>query len=57
MGDGWEVVLIPAIDHGKKADLGVAAETNYYRVPVKLVKSNDEWVKVKNKWKGAKTMM
>ena len=41
MGDGWEV-LIPAIDHGKKTDLVVADDTNYYRIQVKTIESNDE---------------
>ncbi|MCK9622950.1 MAG: group I intron-associated PD-(D/E)XK endonuclease [Methylobacter sp.] len=53
MSDGWEV-LIPAIDHGKKTDLVIADdENNYYRIQVKTVESNDESIKVENKWKGA----
>lgn len=53
LGDGWEV-LIPAIDHGKKTDLVAADDTNFYRIQVKSVESNDESIKVENKWKGAK---
>ena len=53
LSDGWEV-LIPAIDHGKKTDLVVADDTNFYRVQVKTLKSNDESVMVENKWKGSK---
>ncbi len=53
MGDGWEV-LIPAIDHGKKTDLVVADDPNFYRIQVKSIESNDESVRVENKWKGAK---
>ena len=53
LGDGWEV-LIPAIDHGKKTDLVVADDTNYYRIQVKSIESKDETIKVENKWKGAK---
>jgi hypothetical protein len=51
--DGWEV-LIPAIDHGKKTDLVVADDNNYYRIQVKSIESKDETIKVENKWKGAK---
>lgn len=53
LGDGWEV-LIPAIDHGKKTDLVVADDAHYYRIQVKSIDSNDESIKVENKWKGAK---
>ncbi len=53
LSDGWEV-LIPTIDHGKKTDLVVADDTNYYRIQVKSIESNDESIKVENKWKGAK---
>lgn len=51
--DGWEV-LIPAIDHGKKTDLVVADDTNYYRIQVKTVESSVDSITVENKWKGAK---
>ena len=51
MSDGWEV-LIPAIDHGKKTDLVAADDTNFYRIQVKSIDSNDESVSVENKWKG-----
>lgn len=53
LSDGWEV-LIPAIDHGKKTDLVAADDSNFYRIQVKSVESNDESFKVENKWKGAK---
>ena len=52
LGDGWEV-LVPAIDHGKKTDLVVADDHNYYRIQVKTVSTNDESVMVENRWKGA----
>lgn len=51
--DGWEV-LIPAIDHGKKTDLVAADDAGYYRIQVKSIESDDESIKVENKWKGAK---
>ncbi len=38
MSDGWEI-LIPAIDHGKKTDLVVADDSNFYRIQVKKVLS------------------
>ncbi|MFT3962009.1 group I intron-associated PD-(D/E)XK endonuclease [Propionivibrio sp.] len=53
LGDGWEV-LIPAIDHGKKTDLVVADDKNYYRIQVKSIQNNNESVIVHNKWQGAK---
>jgi PD-(D/E)XK endonuclease len=53
MGDGWEV-LIPAIDHGKKTDLVAADDTNFYRIQVKSIGSDNESVKVENQWKGVK---
>jgi hypothetical protein len=52
MSDGWEV-LIPAIDHGKKTDLVVADNNNYYRIQVKSIQSNKESITVENKWKDA----
>lgn len=52
-GDGWEV-LIPAIDHGKKTDLVIADETNFYRIQVKTVESSDDRITVENKWEDAK---
>lgn len=51
MSDGWEVI-IPAIDHGKKTDLVVADNNNYYRIQVKSIQSNKESITVENKWKG-----
>lgn len=51
--DGWEV-LIPAIDHGKKTDLVIADETNFYRIQVKTVESSDDSITVENKWEDAK---
>lgn len=53
LSGGWEV-LIPAIDHGKKTDLVVADDSLFYRVQVKSVESNDESIRIENKWKGAK---
>lgn len=52
-GNGWEV-LIPVIDHGKKTDLVIADDVNFYRIQVKSVQTNDESVWVENKWQGAK---
>jgi hypothetical protein len=52
-GDGWEV-LIPAIDHGKKTDLVIADETNFYRIQVKTVESSDDSITVENRWEDAK---
>ena len=51
MADGWEV-LIPAIDHGRKTDLVVSDGTNFYRIQVKTVNSDDESYRVANKWRG-----
>jgi len=51
--DGWEV-LIPVIDHGKKTDLVAADDSNYYRIQVKSIDSNNESIEVENKWKGVK---
>lgn len=51
--DGWEV-LIPIIDHGRKTDLVIADGVNFYRIQVKSVQTNDESVRVENKWQGAK---
>ena len=53
MSDGWEV-LIPAIDHGKKTDLIAADDSNYYRIQIKSIYSDDESISVENKWKGVK---
>lgn len=52
-GNGWEV-LIPVIDHGKKTDLVIADDMNFYRIQVKSVQTNDETVWVENKWHGVK---
>lgn len=51
--DGWEV-LIPAIDHGKKTDLVISEGSDYYHIQVKSIESDDESIKVDNKWKGVK---
>lgn len=48
-GAGWEV-LIPLVDHGKKTDLVVADDSNYYRIQVKTLETNDEGVMVENMW-------
>lgn len=53
LSDGWEV-LIPMLDHGKKTDLVIADESNYYRIQVKSLESGDESIKVENKWNNAK---
>lgn len=43
LGDGWGV-LVPAIDHGKKTDLVIADNSKYYRIQVKTINTNDEFV-------------
>lgn len=53
LSDGWEV-LIPAIDHGKKTDLVIADDSNYYRIQIKSIDTKDESITVENKWKGSK---
>ncbi|TVO75889.1 group I intron-associated PD-(D/E)XK endonuclease [Sedimenticola selenatireducens] len=47
--DGWEV-LLPVIDHGKKTDLVVADDLNYYRIQIKSLETNNEEVVVSNMW-------
>jgi len=49
--DGWEVFM-PMVDYGKKTDLLVADDTNFYRIQVKAINSIDEDIYVENKWKG-----
>ncbi len=46
---GWEV-LMPLVDHGKKTDLVVADDSNYYRIQIKTVETTDENAFVENKW-------
>ncbi len=46
---GWEV-LLPIIDHGKKTDLVVADDSNYYRIQIKSVETDDEKTFVHNSW-------
>ncbi len=53
MGDGWEV-LVPLLDHGIKTDLVVVDDNHFYRLQVKSLQSNNEEIKVENKWRGAK---
>ena len=48
-GDGWEV-LMPLVDHGKKTDFVVADDSNYYRIQIKTVDTDDESILVENKW-------
>ena len=50
--DGWEV-LLPLIDHGKKTDLVIADDINFYRIQVKSVESSDDNIFVENKWDDA----
>ena len=47
--DGWEV-LLPIIDHGKKTDLVIADDLNYYRIQIKTLESSSEDILVDNKW-------
>ncbi|MCU7805990.1 MAG: hypothetical protein KZQ96_22670 [Candidatus Thiodiazotropha sp. (ex Lucinoma borealis)] len=49
---GWEV-LMPIIDHGKKTDLVVADDSNYYRIQIKSLETNDEGVFINNMWDDA----
>jgi hypothetical protein len=53
LSDGWEV-LIPILDHGKKTDLVIADDSNYYRIQVKCLDTADETIKVSNQWKNSK---
>jgi hypothetical protein len=48
-GGGWEV-LMPLVDHGKKTDLVVADDSNYYRIQIKTVDTNEESIMVENMW-------
>lgn len=48
-GGGWEV-LMPLVDHGKKTDLVVADDSNYYRIQIKTIDATDENAVVENKW-------
>lgn len=48
-GGGWEV-LMPLVDHGKKTDLVVADDSNYYRIQIKTIDTNDENIMVENMW-------
>ncbi|MFT6471701.1 MAG: hypothetical protein ACJAZ4_002164 [Neptuniibacter pectenicola] len=48
-GGGWEV-LMPLVDHGKKTDLVVADDSNYYRIQIKTIDTNDESIMVENMW-------
>lgn len=47
-------MLIPAIDHGKKTDLVISDGRDYYSIQVKSIESDNESIKVENKWKGVK---
>ncbi len=46
---GWEV-LPPIIDHGKKTDLVVADDSNYYRIQIESVETDDEKAFIHNSW-------
>ncbi len=46
---GWEV-LLPIIDHGKKTDLVVADDQNYYRIQIKSLETDNEKTTVCNMW-------
>ena len=50
---GWEV-LVPLVDHGRKTDLVIADDADYYRIQVKSVQTHDPHVRVENKWQGAR---
>jgi hypothetical protein len=50
---GWEV-LVPLVDHGRKTDLVVAGDEDYYRIQVKSVQMRNAHVRVENKWQGAR---
>jgi hypothetical protein len=50
---GWEV-LVPLVDHGRKTDLVIADDEDYYRIQVKSLHTHDPHVRVNNKWQGAR---
>lgn len=50
---GWEV-LVPTVDHGRKTDLVVADDQDYYRIQVKSVQARQPNIRVENKWHGAR---
>jgi hypothetical protein len=50
---GWEV-LVRLVDHGRKTDLVIADDEDYYRIQVKSVHTRDPHVRVENKWQGAR---
>lgn len=52
-GAGWEV-LIPMVDHGRKTDLVVADDHDYYRIQVKSLQAKTPDIRVENKWGSAK---
>lgn len=47
-------VLVPLVDHGRKTDLVIADDKDYYRIQVKSVHTRDPHVRVENKWQGAR---
>lgn len=53
LSDGWEV-LIPILDHGKKTDLVIADDSNFYRIQVKCLDTADDSITVFNQWKDKK---
>lgn len=50
---GWEV-LVPMVDHGRKTDLVIADDEDYYRIQVKSLQTRDQHVRVENKWHSAR---
>ncbi len=46
---GWEV-LLPMIDHGKKTDLVLSDDSNFYRIQIKSLETKEEQVFVHNAW-------
>lgn len=50
---GWEV-LVPTVDHGRKTDLVIADDGDYYRIQIKSVQARTPNIRVENKWRGAR---
>jgi len=51
--DGWELYM-PVIDHDMKTDLLVGDGSDFYRIQIKTVETDDESSHVENKWGEAK---
>ncbi|WP_421969789.1 group I intron-associated PD-(D/E)XK endonuclease [Pseudoalteromonas sp. SSDWG2] len=49
LNDGWDVFM-PMIDHGQKTDIVISDGSEFYRIQVKSLESNDESMLVDNRW-------